>query len=89
MNSRPNWEVKIDDGVYRELRKFPRNDRDRIISVIEDSLFDPYTGDLEKIKGEDDTWRRRIGAYRIFYSVNQRGGVVHIFWVERRTSTTY
>jgi len=89
MSSKQNWEVKIDNGVYRELRRVPRNDRERIISVIEDPLFDPYIGDLEKIKGEDDTWRKRIGAYRIFHTVTQRGRIVHIFWVERRTSKTY
>ena len=89
MNLKQNWEVIIDTDIYKEIRRFPRNDRNRIIAVIEDPFFEPYIGDLEKIKGEDDTWRRRIDAYRIFYNVNQREKVVHVFWVERRTSKTY
>lgn len=89
MDSKQNWEVRIDASVYKELRKLPHNDRDKIVEIIEDSFFEPYIGDLEKIKGESDTWRRRIGAYRIFYIVNQRERMVHIFWVERRTSKTY
>lgn len=89
MNSERNWNVRIDDAIYKQLRKFPHPDRERILLVIGNPLFDPYKGDLEKIKGEEDTWRRRLGAYRIFYEVNQRSRFVLIFWVERRTSSTY
>lgn len=89
MNLNTNWELRIDQKVYRELRKFPKKDAIRITAVLEDKSFDPYDGDIEKIKGEESTWRRRIGSYRIFYEVNQNEQFVHIFWVERRTSSTY
>jgi len=89
MNSNANWELKIDEGVYKELRKFPKKDAARVIAVIENPRFNPYAGDIEKIKGEENTWRRRIGTYRIFYEVKQIRRLVHIFWIERRTSKTY
>ena len=57
--------------------------------VLEDPNFSPYIGDIEKIKGESNLWRRRIGAYRVFYEIKQEERIVHVFWVERRTSKTY
>ena len=45
--------------------------------------------DIEKIKGEENVWRRRIGNYRIFYEINPKRRSINIFWVERRTSSTY
>ena len=89
MNSNENWELRIDQKVYRELYKFPKKDAVRITDVLEDKSFDPYDGDIEKIKGEENIWRRRIGSYRVFYEINQSERSVDVFWVERRTSSTY
>lgn len=89
MSSNKNWLLKIDENVYREFRKFPKKDFMRIIMVLEDPNFSPYIGDIEKIKGESNLWRRRIGAYRVFYEIKQEERIVHVFWVERRTSKTY
>ena len=89
MNLKESWELRIDQKVFRELRKFPKKDVARITGGLEDENFDPYANDIEKIKGEDNTWRRRSGAYRIFYEINQSERFVNIFWVERRTSSTY
>jgi len=50
---------------------------------------DPYTGDIQKIGGEENTWRRRIGSYRISYEIYPDLRLVIVFKVKRRTSTTY
>ena len=89
MNSGKNWELRIDEKVHDQLRKFPQRDAEPILSVIESSSFDPYIGDVQKIRGEKNVWRRRIGAYRIFYEINQDRKFVHVFWVERKMSKTY
>ena len=89
MSSNGNWELKVDPRVYKELAKFPQKDVARIAFVLDDKNFDPYAGDIQKIKAEENVWRRRIGAYRIFYEVNQNTRLANVFWVERRTSSTY
>lgn len=89
MNSNESWNLKIDEQVYKQLQKFPRKDAAKIIAVIESPLFNPYSGDIEKIKGEENVWRRRIGNYRIFYEISPKGRNINIFWAERRTSSTY
>lgn len=89
MNSKGNWVLKVDPDVYKDLSKFPKNYARKILAVIENLPFSPYLGDIEKIKGEKYLWRRRIGFYRIFYELYPDKNLIHVFWVERRTSKTY
>ena len=60
-----NWELSVDPKVYKELSKIPKDYADKIIGVIESLAFDPYAGDIQKIKGEAFVWRRRVGQYRL------------------------
>lgn len=89
MNSSKNWELKVDERIDKELGKIPQKYAQRVAAIIEALPLDPFTGDIEKIKGEKSIWRRRIGNYRIFYELNSDDKIIHVFWVERRTSKTY
>ena len=73
----------------KEFAKLPRKDGERILSVVGALPLDPYAGDIEKMQGEGNVWRRRIGAYRIFYEIISQDKVVYVFRVERRASKTY
>jgi mRNA-degrading endonuclease RelE of RelBE toxin-antitoxin system len=49
---------------------------------------DPLAGDVVKLKGQA-AFRRRIGNYRIIFSIDFRGLAVGIADIQRRTTTTY
>ena len=89
MNSAAPWTIEIDAEVQKQLRRVPRKDSARILSAMAGFAVDPYSGDVVRMQGEEDVWRRRVGAYRIFFEVLARERKVYIFRVERRTSTTY
>lgn len=89
MHSPQNWELHIDPDVVKVLQKFPRYDTVRILDVIRLLPVDPYFGDIQKMKGYNDVWRRRIGSYRIFFRVKIEARIILVFNVERRTSSTY
>lgn len=89
MSSNTSWGLRVRNKVYKDISKFPRVDRERILMVIENLPLDPYDGDIEKIKGEDKIWRRRVGNYRISYEIISENKVVYVFNVERRTSSSY
>jgi mRNA interferase RelE/StbE len=89
MNLKKNWKLKVDPGVYKDLSKFPKDYTKKILGVILSLSDNPYGGDIEKIKGEENTWRRRIGSYRVFYEIHSELNFIHILWVERRSSNTY
>lgn len=90
MNLNANWQLKIRDKVWKNVAEFPKKDQERIENVIETEIgLNPYFGDINKIKGEENSWRRRIGAYRIFYEIIPREKIIYVFRVERRNSKTY
>lgn len=89
MNLSINWVLQIDNIVYKFLEKIPRKDAERILIAVNNLSNDPFFGDIKKMKGEENSWRRRIGAYRIFYEIIPREKTVYVFRTERRTSKTY
>jgi mRNA-degrading endonuclease RelE of RelBE toxin-antitoxin system len=50
---------------------------------------DPFSGDIIKLEGDGERWRRRVGNYRVFYSVQVATRTVVVSVIARRTSTTY
>jgi mRNA interferase RelE/StbE len=84
-----NWQVLVHPKVGRCLKRFPQKDAKRIEIALNQFEIDPFTGDIEKMKGEENVWRRRVGSYRISYELYPRRQVVYVYRVERRTTTTY
>ena len=89
MNSNGNWELHVDEKVFKALKKIPKPEAKKITSAIRALPDNPYAGDIRKVRGEDATWRRRIGEYRIFYGVYQQEKRIDVRWVERKSSKTY
>lgn len=89
MNSSGNWRVLVTDGAAKQIRRLPRKDRDRVEQAAEDMGADPFGGDIVKLGGGEDTWRRRVGAYRILFKVLSGEKIIFIREVKRRTSSTY
>lgn len=89
MNSSENWQIRIRDAVHKQLAKLPVKDRKRLVSVIENLPSNLFAGDIQKMAGEENVWRRRVGSYRIRYEIIVKEKVIYIFLVERRTSKSY
>ena len=83
------WELIVDATVRKQLKRIPQRDATRIFHAIEELAINPYAGDIEKMGGEKDIWRRRIGAYRIFYEIYTTRRMIYVFDVRHRTSSTY
>ena len=84
-----NWDLKIDPSVFKSLQKIPQSDAKKILKVINLLIANPYFGDIQKMKGEANTWRRRVGSYRIFFKLITDEKIILVFHLERRTTTTY
>ena len=84
-----DWELKIDKIVRKQLKRIPKKERERLFRVVQELVINPYDGDIEKMEGEKDVWRRRIGSYRIKYELNIAQKFIHVFEIVRRTSNAY
>jgi len=83
------WVLRIDPDVLRAVRRLPKQDARRIAGAIQILPTNPFLGDIQKMKGQENVWRRRIGAYRLFYKLLDSEKIILVFRLERRTSTTY
>lgn len=89
MNSSESWVVSVRGRARKALVKFPAHDRERIVVILDSLAANPYAGDVWKMKGEEHSWRCRVGDYRIFYELFPNERVIYVYKIERRTSTTY
>ena len=83
------WTVVVARAAQKQLARFPAKDRDKIAAAMGAMAVDPFSGDVLKLEGANNRWRRRVGSYRIFYAVNGTARTVAISAITRRTSTTY
>ena len=84
-----SWAIHTPKRVVKNLQKFPQADKKRIIEILRECAVNPWEGDIVKIQGEENLWRRRVGSYRILFSPNTAMKVVEIKEIERRTSKMY
>ena len=89
MSSKTNLVLQVDNSVYKFLEKIPKKDAEVIFDVIENLPENPFLGDIQKIKGEENSWRRRVGNYRIFYEIIPKENLIYVYEAKRRTSNTY
>ena len=89
MNLKRNWDLKTKRHVFKTLDRMPSKDAVEVLVAIKSLANNPFWGDVKKLRNDDNVWRRRVGAYRIFYNIQQAGRIVLVFKIERRSSATY
>ena len=55
-------------------------------ALREEMKVDPFQGDTKPMQGEDNLYRRRIGAYRIYFRPRFEGHILDIPEINRKQS---
>lgn len=77
------------DRIDKQLKKLSEKQRRTFEKLIEQVLLgDTKKLDLKKLKGRDDVYRVRKGAFRIIFRKDESGDV-KIIAFENRSDTTY
>ncbi len=71
------------------MRPIPSKFRERLYEAMQSMASDRYQGDIWKLRAEEHSWRRRVGNYRIIFTILEDIHAVEIHGVEHRTTTTY
>ncbi|MBC6417322.1 MAG: type II toxin-antitoxin system RelE/ParE family toxin [Prochloron sp. SP5CPC1] len=61
--------VEIVPAAQRQIKKLTPPIQAQIIQKLEELRLDPRSPDVKKMMGEDNTYRVRMGAYRIVYEI--------------------
>jgi mRNA interferase RelE/StbE len=87
MNSKSVWTVYLPARAEKNLLRAPKREQDRVRVELRNLSTSPLSGDIKKIG--DNAYRRRVGDWRIIFTLKKEKLLVIIISVERRTSSTY
>jgi mRNA-degrading endonuclease RelE of RelBE toxin-antitoxin system len=86
-----NWSVELSASAIKDLKKLPRNRQAQIEHAIDEMEADPMGGDVIPPKGAE--WkgrlRKRVGSYRIIFTLDRKAMMVAISAILVRSEKTY
>lgn len=79
-----SYTLKIDDKVFKDLKKIDKTWQKRILAKMKTTLADdPYSG--KKLIGNlSPFWRLRVGDYRVIYVIEEEIVTVEVVKVRHR-----
>jgi mRNA interferase RelE/StbE len=77
-------EVRFARSARKETERLPGKIADRVLSSIARLAQSPRPVGCQKLEGEDDFWRIRIGDYRVVYQIDAYSKTVYIRRVRHR-----
>jgi len=87
------YRLEVSPTADRDLEKLKgriiRQDFERLRDAVRGLAEEPRPHGVRKIKGEERTYRIRVGSYRVVYEVYDNDNLVLILQVARRSETTY
>ena len=78
------YAVFVKPAALRELRKLPEDIKRRVAARIDALVGDPRPDGVERLQGEADLYRVRVGDYRIVYQVESKALVVLVVRIGHR-----
>lgn len=80
----PEYEIVFARSARKELEIIDNNLVLRLLRKIESLAANPRPPGCEKLKGEENLWRVRVGDYRIIYSISDNKHLIDIILIRHR-----
>jgi len=86
-----SWASEFTNDAERDLRELPTNVQRQISRALALMETDPFQGDVRPLHGP--AWkgvlRRRVGSYRLLFTVNHASKVFIVVRILLRSEKTY
>ena len=79
-----SYQIVIPKPAQKQLDNIAKIERDRLILTLRSLADDPRPNGVKKLKGYDNTYRVRVGDYRIIYEIKDRELIVLLLSVSHR-----
>ncbi len=79
-----SYKVEILKGALKQLKKLSPELRERIQLKIDDLAIEPRPNGVKKLKGKDESYRIRVGDYRVIYDIYDDVLLVNVVEVDHR-----
>jgi mRNA interferase RelE/StbE len=83
------WNLQLAGPAQKDFKKLPAKDQERVRKSLLAMQEDAFHGDVQRLKGQPNAWRGRVGNYRIIYDLNLETREIVVSGILRRSSTTY
>ena len=83
------YRVELAPSAQRDLKAVPRQLLPLLRQAILALAEEPRPRGARKVRGQERTWRIRVGRYRILYDVHDDRRLVVVLRVRRREEGTY
>jgi mRNA-degrading endonuclease RelE of RelBE toxin-antitoxin system len=85
------WAVELSEAAEKDLKRLPRDRQALISRAIDRMEQDPFAGNVKSLKGPqwEGRCRRRVGNYRIIFTVDHQARRVEISAILIRSKKTY
>ena len=85
-----NWAIELSAAAIKALKKLPRDRQAQIVRTIDQMEVDPLAGDVKPLQGTEwkDRYRKRVGSYRIIFTIDRKAATVAISAILIRSEKT-
>ena len=85
------WAVEVSAGAGKDLKRLPSDRRARVEQAIDEMEENPFAGDVRPLKGPQwkGRFRKRVGEYRIIFTMDHKVRLVAISAILIRSEKTY
>jgi len=74
------YELRLSREAEKILKRLQTDRKQQIERVLEEMRQTPFSGDVKKLRGTaSGSYRRRVGALRVVFQLDQQGRVI---WIE-------
>lgn len=80
------WTVLITPRAEKDLRRVGADHTARILGALEEMEADPHFGDVRRLTAPEGEWRRRVGEWRIRFTVDEGARTVVVLRILPRGS---
>lgn len=77
------FKVVVKKAALREIKKESKENKRRVFTSLR-RLEDPFSLPYEKLRGEEDIYRVRVGDFRIIYYLAKDKGEVVVLRIRHR-----
>lgn len=78
------YRVEFTAAAQKDILSIPGFVRNRMEIAVEQLQVNPRPEGSKKLKGRENTYRIRLGDYRILYSIGDRSKMLTVFRIRHR-----
>jgi|WetSurMetagenome_2_1015567.scaffolds.fasta_scaffold55617_3 mRNA interferase RelE/StbE len=76
--------IEFKTSVEKDLRKIASQQAKIILTAIKRLEAFPEKGDIKKLSNAVDTYRMRVGNYRVIFKVDFKSRIITVYYIRHR-----